>query len=156
MNREIFRERFKALMSIGNGVTKTTQEKLAQYLGVQRVMIFYYVNGNQFPTAERIAQIAEFFEVSTDYLLGLTNNPNPPDKIEPAPPKLMTTAGTWYEVVRKGTGGKPEETVYFTKREALSAARKCEEDAYVMMCTTTRTLESNGDVVCETEHRVRV
>ena len=35
----------------------------------------YGLKGNQ-PSAERLQQIADYFNVSTDYLLGRTDNPN--------------------------------------------------------------------------------
>lgn len=43
------------------------------------------------PSGEIIARIAQYFNVTTDYLLGRTNNPNPPEK-EIAPPELSRDA----------------------------------------------------------------
>lgn len=36
---------------------------------------FYSLNSGKSPTAEKLKKIAEYFDVSVDYLLGLTDNP---------------------------------------------------------------------------------
>lgn len=40
---------------------------------------FYSLNSGKHPTAERINEIADYFNVSTDYLLGRTDNPEVKD-----------------------------------------------------------------------------
>lgn len=50
-----------------------TQQQLANELsGMQRSTIAGYVTGQSSPDFERLVQIADFFNVSTDYLLGRT------------------------------------------------------------------------------------
>ena len=53
----------------------TTQEKLASYCGVQRQSIAQWKDGKTKPDIVSLKRIAEFFNVSTDYLLGLTECP---------------------------------------------------------------------------------
>ena len=48
--------------------------KLEEDLGFSRNTI--YSMKNKKPNAERLQKIADYFNVSTDYLLGRTNNPN--------------------------------------------------------------------------------
>ncbi|HEM4130000.1 TPA: helix-turn-helix transcriptional regulator [Streptococcus suis] len=48
--------------------------KLEEDLGFSRNTI--YSMKNKKPNAERLQEIADYFNVSTDYLLGRTNNPN--------------------------------------------------------------------------------
>ncbi|HFI0026099.1 TPA: helix-turn-helix domain-containing protein [Streptococcus suis] len=48
--------------------------QLEETLGYSRNTL--YKLKTQKPNAERIAEIADYFNVSTDYLLGRTNNPN--------------------------------------------------------------------------------
>lgn len=48
--------------------------KLEEDLGYSRNTI--YKLKSQKPNAERISEIADYFHVSTDYLLGRTNNPS--------------------------------------------------------------------------------
>ncbi len=56
-----------------------TQEKkqkdLAQYLGVRDNIISYYCSGTRIPNTEQVKKIAEFLNVSADYLLGLSKTP---------------------------------------------------------------------------------
>ncbi|CFQ77975.1 TPA: helix-turn-helix domain-containing protein [Streptococcus agalactiae] len=57
-----------------------TLVQLEEKLGYSRNTL--YKLKNQKPNAERIAEIADYFNVSTDYLLGRTNNPKIADSNE--------------------------------------------------------------------------
>lgn len=48
------------------------QEELAQAIGVQRASVSQYENSGTYPTVDRLIRIARYFGVTTDYLLGLT------------------------------------------------------------------------------------
>lgn len=48
-----------------------TQPELAKILGVSNGMISFWENDKYEPTATNIANVAKFFNVSTDFLLGL-------------------------------------------------------------------------------------
>lgn len=52
-----------------------SRDKLAKLLDIGSASIERYENGKQSPSVEVIATIATFFEVSTDYLLGLSDDP---------------------------------------------------------------------------------
>lgn len=54
-----------------------TQEALAKKLGIPRSTYSNYENGKREPDIETIRKIASFFGVSTDFLLGYTNDPHP-------------------------------------------------------------------------------
>ena len=58
---------------------KLSQEALADALGLERVSISRYETGIYEPRKEQIEKIAEYFNVSTDYLLGLTPYKQPTD-----------------------------------------------------------------------------
>ena len=62
-------EKIKKLAK-GRGITLT---QLEENLGYSRNTL--YKLKTQKPNAERIAEIADYFHVSTDYLLGRTDNP---------------------------------------------------------------------------------
>lgn len=49
------------------------QKELAAFLGVPDNTISYFVSGRRTPNTEQLAKIADFFNVSADYLLGRTN-----------------------------------------------------------------------------------
>lgn len=65
-----FSERLKQIM----GETNSTHQELASLLGVQRQTVGLYVNGQIRPDIESLAVISEHFDVTTDWLLGLTND----------------------------------------------------------------------------------
>lgn len=51
-----------------------TQEELGKVLKVSKVSISGYENGTREPDTQGLSTLANFFDVSTDYLLGNTNN----------------------------------------------------------------------------------
>ncbi|TPE70804.1 helix-turn-helix transcriptional regulator [Halalkalibacterium halodurans] len=53
---------------------KITQEELGKKVNVTKVSISGYENGNRNPDTETLQKLADFFEVSTDYLLGRTDD----------------------------------------------------------------------------------
>ncbi|MEE0265446.1 MAG: helix-turn-helix transcriptional regulator, partial [Acutalibacteraceae bacterium] len=53
--------------------TNKKQKELAEYLEVKPNVVSYFVNGERVPNTEQVIKIATFFNVSTDYLLGLTD-----------------------------------------------------------------------------------
>lgn len=55
------------------------QRQLAEYLGVSVGTISNYENSVHYPDLSTLCRFAEFFEVSTDYLLDLTSNAMPID-----------------------------------------------------------------------------
>jgi len=69
---QVFSERLAAAM-----ISRlTTQEALAKSLGVKRQTVALYKSGKSSPNAEILTKIALFFDVSSDWLLGLTDNPH--------------------------------------------------------------------------------
>ncbi len=54
-------------------VNRKKQKELAHFLGVTDNTISYYVSGSRTPNLSQLIKIAEFFNTSVDYLLGLTD-----------------------------------------------------------------------------------
>ena len=54
-----------------------TQEQVAKALHMKREQYRRYENGINEIKAKHIILIANYYNVSTDYILGLTNNPKP-------------------------------------------------------------------------------
>ena len=63
---DLFRERLKTLLK----ERALTQKKLADAIGITERMIRHYVAGTLSPSVETIISIADFFDVSLDYLTG--------------------------------------------------------------------------------------
>ena len=61
-----FSERLKDLRK----TNKITQEKLATIIGVERSSIGKYESSSTIPSKETLVKIAQYFNVTTDYLLG--------------------------------------------------------------------------------------
>ena len=51
-----------------------TQKQLAEQLQLHSVTYLHYEKDQREPPLSVLAQMAQFFEVSTDYLLGLTDD----------------------------------------------------------------------------------
>lgn len=54
---------------------KKTQKEVADFLGVDRTTYVKYENGNTEPNLDNIKRLAEYFNVTTDYLLGKSEPP---------------------------------------------------------------------------------
>mgnify|MGYP003316210078 CR=1 FL=1 len=63
---QLFRKRLAQLMN-ENG---TSQYAIGNAIGVARQSIAQYLDGRTQPNAEKICAIADYYGVSTDYLLG--------------------------------------------------------------------------------------
>ena len=68
-SKKIFAERLKELIS-EKGLNN---QKLSDLTGIPRTSISNWLNGRRTVQIEALVQIALFFGVSTDYLLGLEN-----------------------------------------------------------------------------------
>ena len=66
-----FAERIKALR-LSNGMT---QAALGKVIGVGPDSICIYEKGKHYPEVRNLMILADYFGVSTDYLLGRTDNP---------------------------------------------------------------------------------
>lgn len=72
-----FPTRFRILVDRAKARDGKSQQKIAEELGFSnRQTIGYYYNGSQSPSLETLAKIAEYFNVTSDYLLGLTDAPS--------------------------------------------------------------------------------
>lgn len=54
-----------------------TQEKLGEIFNVRKGTVSNWENGNRFPDENTIIKLADFFNVSIDYLLGRTDKRQP-------------------------------------------------------------------------------
>ncbi|GGE58354.1 helix-turn-helix domain-containing protein [Priestia taiwanensis] len=55
---------------------KLTEKQLGKEIGVTKGYIFGYENGNRTPDIETLQKLADYFDVSVDYLLGRSNKRN--------------------------------------------------------------------------------
>lgn len=71
MSREVFSKRIKELR-ITHGLTT---RMMAEKIGLTNAAISYYENGKREPTLSVILAYAKYFDVTLDYLLGLSDEP---------------------------------------------------------------------------------
>ena len=69
-DRKVFGERLRSLRIEKN----IGQNLLARDLQLSNASIGYWETGKQEPCAEAIFKLAKYFDVSADYLLGLTDD----------------------------------------------------------------------------------
>lgn len=69
------RDRLKELMQ----ENVVTQQWVAEKLGKTQSLVSAWIRGEKTPLIYDVARIAGLFRVSTDFLVGLTNNPYPRD-----------------------------------------------------------------------------
>lgn len=72
---------------------RMTQDDLGKALGFTKGTVYAWEAGTRFPTLETLSQIADFFETTTDYLLGRTDSPGAePEGKEPVLDEAITKA----------------------------------------------------------------
>lgn len=70
-NLELFAFRVKKLRK----QCKLSQQELGEELGLKQTTISGIESGNRTTTIEKLILLAQFFDVSADYLLGLKDEP---------------------------------------------------------------------------------
>ena len=70
MSREIKMNDFKERLVEQRKLNKVTQRQMAEYLGIAQPSYIRYENGTAEPNIENLIKIADFFDVSIDYLCG--------------------------------------------------------------------------------------
>lgn len=59
-----------------------TAYQVAKETGISQGLMNHYKNGVRLPTIQNLVKIADYLEVSVDYLLGRTNNPTVAENID--------------------------------------------------------------------------
>lgn len=54
---------------------KITQIALQMHTGIEQALLSKYENGDRTPTTDALVRLADFYNVSIDYILGRTDNP---------------------------------------------------------------------------------
>lgn len=72
---------------------KLRQGDIAEAIGILQQMYYKYESGKVTPSANIIYKIATTYDVSADYLLGISKNPAPTDK------RLLEAVTTCHEIL---------------------------------------------------------
>ena len=82
----------RAKILITDGDVK--QKKLAAKIGISEAKLSHYLNERYEMPTHVVAAVAEYFHVSADYLLGLTNTPEAPPPISRCERQLVESFRT--------------------------------------------------------------
>ena len=63
-------EKFAARIKLLRESRGLTQDALGQIIGVKRYSVYAYEKAKAYPDVSHLIALADYFEVSTDYLLG--------------------------------------------------------------------------------------
>ncbi|MDF9474588.1 helix-turn-helix transcriptional regulator [Bacillus cereus] len=90
-----------------------TMKELGQKLNLAESTISGYENGNRKPDYDTLNKFADFFEVSTDYLLGrdITKNMSKDEDIYN--PLIDPDLGLWFKDIKDASPDKQEELKQF-------------------------------------------
>jgi transcriptional regulator with XRE-family HTH domain len=71
IDKKIFSDRFRELRKSGN----VTMVDIAEALGLRKQSIHQWDSQKTIPTADKLLELADYFNVSLDYLVGRSDNP---------------------------------------------------------------------------------
>lgn len=77
LNEENLREKFSTRLITERRKIGKTQNEIADFLQMTRPTYGKYENGNSFPQLISIVKMCKLFNVSSDYLLGITDERTP-------------------------------------------------------------------------------
>lgn len=72
--KKMFKENFVQNITRARKSAKMTQQYVSDVLSISRTNITKYENGTLEPNIETIGQLAELYNVSTDWLFGITKH----------------------------------------------------------------------------------
>lgn len=90
-----------------------TQAKVAKALGISNVQLSRYESGERKPDPETIKAIADFYEASTDYLLGIIDTYNHHSNTETDKALNDPELGLWFKDIKDASPEKREELRQF-------------------------------------------
>lgn len=99
---------------------KKQQQEVADYLGINRVSYARYESGERQPDFQTVANLADYFKVSVDYLLGRTDDPHPVtsnDDVKKAIDEYVKNKGKQSTVIRYNGKEQTYETLDMTDEE---------------------------------------
>lgn len=76
---------------------KLTQTEFADKIGISRGTYAHYEINKRHPDYQTLIKIAKFFDVSTDYLLGVTDNPSRDENKEQKLKEFLEQPGVPYD-----------------------------------------------------------
>ena len=101
-----------------------TQKQLAHDLHIEASTLNGYIKGKRCPDYDTLIRMAEYFDVSTDYLLGVTNTRKRPD--EPVNVRESELVGIYRDMMPENQDLLYEQAHFFHKRDMKQKGKKRE------------------------------
>ncbi|MCC0684099.1 helix-turn-helix domain-containing protein [Clostridioides sp. ZZV14-6345] len=89
---------------------KLTQKEVANSIGVTTSAYGFYEQGKRTPSPELIVKLAEYFNVTTDYLLGHTKTSYSVNANIPSMSSIICEDNSNYDIIEKSKNNKEEFT----------------------------------------------
>lgn len=89
---------------------KLTQKEVANSIGVTTSAYGFYEQGKRTPSPELIVKLAEYFNVTTDYLLGYTKTSYSVNANILEVPSIICEDNSNYDIIEKSKNNKEEFT----------------------------------------------
>ena len=121
--KELFSKRLKALRE----EKKYSQDDLAKELNISRNSIYFYENNKRVPDANTIIALSEYFGVSTDYLLGLSEDKNETES------KRVTNRGNAVLELLEGLDAQTKNHILIALKDLITCSSR---DKSLPMCNT--------------------
>lgn len=118
----IFSERLKELRTRSN----LTQQQVADKLNITRTAIGKYETESAYPDVEKLIALANIYNCSVDYLLGLSDNPRVLTRNEIATLKVVTDIAVTKSIIASG------ETMTDSEYKKLAAEIETAHMAYML------------------------
>ena len=68
---------------------KLTQRTVADELHITRAAVSAYENGRRTPSYDILVHFSKYYRTTTDYLLGATDDPEPPPQLDPLSRQIL-------------------------------------------------------------------
>lgn len=122
------------------------QKELAEYLGVSIGTVSNYEHGVHNPDPETLKKLADFFEVSTDYLLERTRYRYSPDSLN-KPVTMEYTAGDIMNISLELNARNRESLADYLKLLMLRNEKMKNEQTSVQNGRTTQSGQPEGETI---------
>ena len=126
----MFSQRLSAIRKMKN----LNQKDVSDSLHLERSTYSGYESGKSKPSLKKLIELADFFNVSTDYLLGRTDNPlilnvtyDIEDDIDLYTVKISEDISTWDKYVSMDANDKKAVNEFIDARMLLNKSNKTEK-----------------------------
>lgn len=142
------REKFASRLRVLRSEQSISTRKLGKEINISSSAITQFEKGTSLPALDTLTSLANFFEVSTDYLLGITDNPSPLPDVGKSTFTLAELPGEDYYFsgnTNENNENKPNKDELRKLTEGLDDESVAELKKYAGYLRIRQTLDSGSD-----------